>query len=127
MVTLKKLVTTSSVVKITSCIIGFCFWFILSDFRAIEITYTVPISFYNDEHYSIEAPETITVQLKGHKTDFYAADLTSLTAIVDLKQLHEGTNHIILTEENLFLPPEIKLVHYTPLNIVVMVKNKNLV
>lgn len=124
---LKKLIGSSSIIKITSVIIGFCFWFILSDFRPIEIAYTVPISFYNDEQYTIEAPETITVQLKGYKTDLYAADLTSLTAMIDLKQLHEGTNHIILTEENLFLPSEIKLVHYSPLNIVVMVKNKKLV
>jgi hypothetical protein len=123
MITLKNSLTTKLTLKACAFILGFSFWYILGQFRPIELSYAVPLIFYENKAHTLEAPETVTVCLKGYKNDFYNLDLKELAVHLNADLLHEGKNFVQITEEHLFLPREINLVHYKPSNVVVMVKN----
>lgn len=120
--TIKKIITTKYILKIASFILGFSFWYILSQSRPIEISYTVPLTFYGKNCEKLEADETITLRLKGYKSDFYSLDLKELAAHINSDQFIEGKNYITIHENNLFLPQSIKLLDCTPSNVVVIVK-----
>jgi len=127
MVTLRKLITNNYNLAISSTFIGFCFWYFLGSMRQIEIHLNVPLSFYGEqlEKYLLDAPESITIFLKGFRKDFYNLQLKSLAIHHNADALHLGANTLSVSAKDLFLPDEIKLVNYKPSNIVVVVKNNN--
>jgi hypothetical protein len=110
MITLKNSLTTKLTLKTAAFILGFSFWYILSQFRAIELSYTVPLIFYDNKTHVLEAPETVTVCLKGYKSDFYNLDLNELAVHLNAKLLHEGKNFVQITEKHFYL---VKLSWYT--------------
>lgn len=119
---LKKIVTNKPILKINALILGSCFWYFLGQLRPLEITRTIPLAFYGNQTEPIEAPETIEVCLKGFRKDFYAIDLTELAFHINSESLKKGKNYCLITDEDLFLPPGIKLLHCNPSHVVALVK-----
>lgn len=119
--TLKKIITNKFNIKVSAFILGFSFWYMVSQSRPLEISYTVPLIFYGTNTEQLQAAETVTICLKGNKNDFYNLDLKELAIHINADQLKKGKNFIQVTNENLFLPQAIKLVHCTPSNVVVVV------
>lgn len=122
-----KIITNKYNIALYSVIIGFSFWYFLTSFRPIEITLAVPLSFYGQdiETHSFISNELISVTLKGLKSDFYNMQFRNLAIYINSETLKLGENALALNPKDLFLPDEIKLLHYKPSNIVIQ-KNKNI-
>lgn len=111
-----------------SIIIGYIFWTTFSSLQTITINTQVPLCFYNiPPQYTIKAPETITVTLKGNKmTLLQHCNTNELSCHIDIRELSEGINYPIINADKLFLPDTIKLVNYTkkPVSIILFKKTE---
>jgi len=89
------------------------------------ITLNVPLCFYgNNELYSLQAPETISLSLFGYKSDLLLIPMHDLAVHIDGKNLQAGEHHLSVSADTLFLPERIKLLHYSPSPVIItMVKN----
>ncbi len=122
MAQIKNLIISNAPLKIVSCILGYTFWFILGHSQTIKTELTVPICFYGaNPKMQIEAPETVHIELSGKRTIMQTVDLSNLAIHIDVRDLVEGSQPIEITQEKMFLPESIKLIHYSPAQIVVAV------
>jgi hypothetical protein len=53
-------------------------------------------------------------------------DTTQLTAHINAEQFNHGKNPIMISQQTLFLPESIKLIHYTPCSIIATVTDKDI-
>lgn len=102
--------------KIISCILGYSCWNIFSENQLIHRTIVTPVSFYNiSEQIHIDsAPETLSLVLFGKRKDFNQLDITQLAYHINGNTLSFGTNHLIISTENLFLPESISIAKSNP-------------
>ena len=123
---LKNTLLNNLTIKIISVIIGYCLWSFLGNLYTYTSTATVPVSFYNvPGNTEISAnPESLTIQLRGKKADL--KHCSDLALHINAKSLQPGDHKIVPTEEQLFLPKTINLLHYKPLMISLAVHKKNL-
>lgn len=121
---LKKLVTSNVPLKVVSCILGYTFWFILGHTQTIQTNLTVPLCFYGiPEHRKIDAPETITIELGGQRTILQSIDADQIAVHIDAQHFVEGSQPVEISQNSLFLPDSIKLIHYSPAQIIVTMLN----
>jgi len=92
----------------------------MSDGHKTHLAKRVPISFYNEQGFIIESPESIAVSLAGTRSSLYTLT-RDLAVHIDAKKLQEGNNTVTLDEQLLFLPEQIKLVHCTPSTITISI------
>lgn len=113
----KSTILNNLTIKIFSLIIGYCLWSFLSGLYMQTSTVQVPICFYNiPTNKEVTAqPETIAVQIRGKKADLKRC--TDLALHVDAESLTPGQHKITPSEEQLFLPKTVTMVHYKPLAI----------
>ena len=78
------------------------------------------------EELEINAPEKVSINLTGKRSDFYNIDFKELAVHLDTKNMKMGKNNIKVTSSNLFLPNQIKLLNYIPSNLVVEVRHKSI-
>lgn len=116
----KKIVSNNLLVKIVSFVFGYCLWTLISNAHLHTLDVEVPLCFFNQPAILVlQAPETVQLQLCGKRNSLRSINTKTLALHVDASQLHVGENPIVLESESLFLPKTIKLVHYTPANLVV--------
>lgn len=120
-INLKNTVTSNIFLKISSLIIGYLGWSIISNAYHATMWITVPICFYNTSNLTIEAPETIFLELKGTRSQLRSIDKEKLSVFIDAKTLIQGPNACQITTSKLFLPPSIKIHNYIPINPVITV------
>jgi hypothetical protein len=114
---IKKHLWSNAPLKVISLILGYTFWYIFGNSHTSTAWVTVPLCFYNvATTQTVHAPETISLKIAGKRSDLRALDPEQLAIHINAEQLHSGRNLITLTDEALFLPNSIKLVHYTPSN-----------
>ena len=124
---LYSIITNKNSLKISSLFLGCVFWSLLNQSYFITLNISLPFSLYNIGNETfVDAPETVTVWLKGKRTAFAQIDLKALAVHVDTLTLKQGLNHVTLTEKMLFLPHSICLVHYYSSPIKVILNNKAL-
>lgn len=124
MAKLKNLITSNAPLKIVSCILGYTFWFIFGHAQTIKTELTVPLCFYGaSQNVSIQAPETVRIELSGKRTIMQSIELENIAVHINAQELAAGSNPIAITQESLFLPDSIKLIHYSPAQIVVTVQH----
>lgn len=112
--------------KIVSFIIGYTFWYIFGHTHTITTRVRVPVSFYGAPHAMvINSPESITLELSGKRSTLRALDKHTLALHIDAQKLHHGPNTISISSRNLFLPDNIKLLNYSPSNMVIQVSYNN--
>lgn len=117
---LKKLLSNNLLVKVISFIFGYCIWSMLSASHVTAVELNVPLCFFNrPASFELQAPETITIQLSGKRNALRALNTKTLAIHIDASRMHEGANPIVLESETLFLPNTIKLIHYSPANLVI--------
>src|SRR5579885_1148801 len=120
---LKSILESNLSLKAMSLFLGIGFWYIYSSYHPTSITVDVPLCFYGSAaDKTIDAPESIKVQLSGKRSDFYNLDLSNLALHINADELIPGDQLIDITEEKLFLPKKIKLLSYTPLNPTITLK-----
>ena len=113
----KKTVWRNAPLKIISLLLGYTFWYIFGNSHTANAWITAPLCFYNvSEKTIIKAPETISLKVAGKRSDLRALDPEQFAIHVNASQLNLGRNLITITDDTLFLPVSIKLVHYTPSN-----------
>lgn len=119
MLTSKKphLLNTLSL-SILSLVLGYALWQAMSQPYKLDATFSVPLSFYNTDNKTLEAPENVTIGLHGTRKDLYTI-LPNLALHYDAAQLSKGKNTLKITHENLFLPNSVLLLHYLPTEVTV--------
>lgn len=123
MIHLKKLFLTNAPLVIISLMFGYSFWYIASYNQVITLHINVPLCFSvkTDDNYIIDAPETVKITIEGKRSDIYTLDDASLAAHIDINRLLPGKHGIIITEQHLFLPKNIALVHCKPANLAITI------
>lgn len=120
---LKNLFLSNPLLKLTSLFLGYSFWYIASAHQIVTLQCRVPLSFNElPQHYSINAPEDITITLQGKRIDMYELDHTSLAVHRTIKKISPGKHALCLTKQDLFLPESITLLQYSPSNLSVTIK-----
>lgn len=113
--------------KTCSLLIGYFLWNIIGTLSSASISVSIPLSWYNlSDSYTIESPEQLTVTLSGKRSYIRALNLKTLAAHINGKNIlnNNAPNYITLTQQHLFLPESIKLVHYTPYPLIVSAHEK---
>lgn len=106
--------------KLLSLMLGLALWFLLSNSVTINRWLEVPLCFYNvPPRCRIQAPESVTVQVACRRADLLNLSLEHLALHIDVSKLRDGLSPVSVAHESLFLPKHIKLVNWTPCNIVV--------
>lgn len=119
---LKNILLNNNSLKAFSLFFGFGLWYILSQPQQIHVNITAPVCFYNNATTTIEAPESIDLEISGKRSDIKRLSHKTVAVHLDAQQLHEGEHHIIVNEQHLFLPASIKLVNCTPSHLIINVK-----
>lgn len=122
---LKNNLKNNATLKIVSLIIGYGLWNILSASHMHTESLEVPVCFYHESDAQvIEAPATITLELQGKKNILRSINKKNFAIHIDAAQLHHGPNPLIIDRSTLFLPETINVVHYSPTNTIIIVKEK---
>ncbi len=117
---IKTVLLGNAPLKVFSLILGYALWYIIGNAMSTTASLNVPLSFYNvPENTKVNAPESITIQIRGKRSLLRALDTDRLAIHINAQELNEETNSITLTNNMLLLPETINLVHYSPSNIVV--------
>jgi len=122
---LKKIFLNNTQIKIISLILGYCFWYVVSQSHVSNITIDVPICFYKiNSDLQIEAPEKIKIQLSAKRADLYTINMETLAFHINMQDVTQGDHVLKLSEEQLLLPESIKLARCYPANICIAIKKR---
>ena len=122
---LMQKIVNNAPIKIISVIFGYLFWNIVSQSHVAEISLDVPLCFYKvPDNITLDSPEKIKIHLSGKRADLDTLDIKNLAAHLNMQDTEVGKQTITLQGEELFLPESIKLVRYTPANIVIFSREK---
>lgn len=110
--------------KVSAIIVGYFLWFAIAQYQLITTTIEVPICFYNAEHTTIHAPDSITMVVQATQKNLYR-NKNHIALHIDASILRNGTQEIMLEKQNLFLPDTIKLIDLIPSCISIEVSSKN--
>jgi len=120
---LKKIFLNNAQIKIISFILGYSFWYLLSQTHVANIWLNAPICFYNTpENLQIEATEKVKILLSAKRADLYTLDKETLAFHIDMQGAKIGNRIMKLEETQLFLPNNIKLIRQYPANIALTIK-----
>ena len=112
----------SIALKCLALIFGYGLWHCVSAHQKIQITQKVPVCFYNTlSHQAITAPESISISLYGARKDLFKITFDSAVHY-DAQTLHAGTQTVPINKEQIFLPESVRLVHYKPTEITIVVR-----
>ena len=114
----------NKIIKILSLIIGYSLWSYLGQIYQVDKWVSVPICYYNvPEDSIVTADQKCIVHLTGKREDIgYCSDIG---LHIDASKLCLGEHLIIPDEEMLFLPKNIKMVHYKPQKISITISKKD--
>jgi len=109
--------------KVSSVFLGAAFWYVWSGIYPIHKDIDVPLCFYNaPEGMKITACDGIRVQLRATRPVWQSLDNEQLAVHVDARRFNEGPNRVDVSEDALLLPEMVKLVHYSPGNVVAVME-----
>lgn len=114
-VQIKQAFTSNLVLKTFSLLTGYAFWYLLSQSHMIEQSITMPIAWFDiPEGMYIQAPQsiTLTIAVKRNVLKKTAAHFDAIH--LSARDLAIGTHHIAITQDNFFVPDEVKLLHCSP-------------
>lgn len=117
--------TNNLSLKIIAVILGYTFWAIISTRQTTERWIEVPLCFFSvPDTLRIEAPEAVNIAFSGSRIDLANLDITQLAIHIDSRDLTPGNQNISLSEEQLLLPSCVKITHWSPSNLIIMVEEK---
>ena len=112
---MKNVLLSKPVLKIHALILGFFVWFVISQNHVVSITKQVPLSFYNQpKNTQLYAPDTVVLSSFGPKSHLNQVFHHDYAVHIDLSLYQPGVHEIELTEEDIFLPPTVKLLQLKP-------------
>lgn len=112
----------SALIATSSLLISITLWYILSEHHFTTLTCTVPIYIYNTNKDTIQqVPQGLTVTLQGTRHELRHLDYKRLGLYIDAKKWRNTQRRF--TNADLFLPPSIKLVSYSPSNLTIIIED----
>lgn len=113
MIFAQKIIAHKLVRSMMALAIGYGLWSSLARITCVTKTYTVPLSFYQvPKHFTIDAPETIQVTLSAPRHAL-ASIAEQLVLYINVAHFSSGRWPVTVTNKELFLPENIKLVNYS--------------
>lgn len=113
-----SILRSNTLLKTGSLIAGALFWYAWSGMHITTIAVQVPLYFYGlKEEQVIDAPASVHILLEGKRSYLYDIDPNSIAFHINGEQLKYGTQHIEITQKEIFLPTTLKLIHYNPTTI----------
>lgn len=97
--------------SIISLLMGYALWQCMSQPYKIDATFSVPLSFYNTENKTIDAPDELVITLNGTRKELYKL-APNLAIHLDTNKLKMGEHPLKLFAHNLFLPESVVLLNY---------------
>lgn len=111
-------VVKNSGIKIIALILSIFFWFfIIQSAPIVKNSYNVPIEFKSlneDMTISANSESTIKVTVTGLSNDIKTFAAENIRVTVDAQDFKIGSNNIIINEDNIKVPPYIKLDSFAP-------------
>lgn len=102
---LKKAFRSTIFLKAVATILGFLFWSLLSESFNSSRWITIPVRIYNTAaNMTVEAPQTVQVEIKGRRTYLKKIDAQPLTVNIDAQHLADGPQNLEIRAEQLSLP-----------------------
>lgn len=98
--------------KISSLILGYILWTLLSHKVSIFMNYRAPLYFYNTHNISINAPEDIGITLYGPKPDIFKLIKENNGVYIDAQQLPQGSYPLNVSAQSLSLPYTVKILSH---------------
>lgn len=121
----RKTVWRNISLKVISLMFGFTFWYIFGNLHTSNAYITVPLCFYNiPKNTQLKGPDSISLKIAGKRCDLRALDMDQLAIHINAQRLHLGKNLLQINQDTIFLPDAIKLVHYSPINPVIELAQK---
>lgn len=115
---------SNSFLKVSSLIIGYFFWVIIAQSRITSTWIKIPLICNTNETTTIQAPESVMVEVKGKRSFLQCLDKKTLAAHINAQNLQPGTYTYILNSENIPLPSALMLTRSIPLNIAITVSKQ---
>jgi len=117
---IQHLILSNALLKLLSLVIAYACWAHFSTHREYEQEFQAPICFFGaDQEYVSKAPTAIAVTLKGTRQALASVDTENIAVHIDSTTLPEGTHEKVIQSADLLLPASLKLVHYSPNNILI--------
>lgn len=111
--------------RLCAICVGICLWYVVSESRDDTLTLKIPLCFYPSESATtIEAPETVSVTLRGKRSELKQLEHKHLAAHVDVRSLDPKKPWISIEAKHLFLPDNVKMVNSMPSPVPVHIKNE---
>lgn len=107
--------------KLFSILLGYSLWFCIAQYQTVCKNYTAPIFFYDTDQPIHHKQETVSITLQGSRKDMHTFNPEHATLHIDGSKLREGSQEVMLSKENLFLPDTINLIDLTPSHISIQV------
>lgn len=121
----KTMLRNNLPLKIMSLLIAYGLWITLNSNYSLQTDVTVPLCFYDvPENWNIQAPEEVTITLQGKRSLLQRLRKEQLSIHINSAELGLGKQPLKFSEKSLFLPKSIKLVHYTPLPVIITIEEK---
>ena len=125
MINIKDILYSKIILIINSIIISTLIWSIFSRAQIYKRWYTASFKFYNKEdNITIKAPGNIKLELCGQKEVLDRIHNNNLNIYINAQELNPGDNYYIITNENLLLPQNIKIIDFYPHNINIILEEK---
>lgn len=116
--------------KIASFFIGYMLWAFIAQFQFTMTSQSIPICFYQNSDQSINrtiiAPDLVMISISGNRKDIYEFNSAESAIHVDISKYSDGDHEIQLSQENLFLPDSLKLIHLVPAHISIKISSNKL-
>jgi uncharacterized protein (TIGR00159 family) len=116
--TWRRLITRHGRLKLLALLVAVVAWFVLAfDVERIQTSFVVPIEYRNvPESAQIDqsAPVEALVTLSGSERAFRMLDRRVLRISVDLSEVRHGEERVPITDQNLSLPPNLKVDRIQP-------------
>ena len=110
---LKNLLWTNLTIKLCSLIFGLGLWATLNQSTLHDKSFHAQLYYFGSSLKKIEGPESINVTLRGTRSGFSKLG-SSPTIYINTQSLRDGKNTMIITQDHLFLPQDINMVHCNP-------------
>jgi hypothetical protein len=122
---IKGSLTNNLILKLIALICSVIIWIVLGSNQLTTITISAPVCLYNEpENYIIECPDAIMLMLAGTHNNLRQIKQSEIALHIDCANLSNTTNAILINEQNLFLPAQIKVLDWQPSPLLVKLYSK---
>ncbi len=116
---------SSLIARAVAICCGYTLWYLFSQSALIEQTLTLPITWYDlPEDKQIISPDQVEIRIAATRQQTARIRSWLSCAYVSGQDLHDGQQELLITQDNFFVPHDLKLIHCSPSILSVTVQDK---